>query len=94
MKLPEGTVLYRSCAALLNRAPCGRTTAIRLFQTLSIDDVVQSRIFLTDGSCLDEVIRVLAEKFANVRPTNTTVICQLPVPKAKVEIEVTARRHL
>jgi enamine deaminase RidA (YjgF/YER057c/UK114 family) len=35
---------------------------------------------------------VLAEKFADIRPANTTIICQLPVAGARVEIEVSARR--
>jgi len=60
---------------------------------MSLDDVLRCRVFLTDGSHLNEVIEVLAEKFETARPANTTVICQLPVPNAKVEIEVTARRH-
>lgn len=60
---------------------------------MSLDDVLRCRVFLTDGSYLNEVIPVLAEKFDTARPANTTVICQLPVPDAKVEIELTARRR-
>lgn len=60
---------------------------------MSIEDVVQSRVFLTDARYLDEVVRVLTEKFDTVRPTNTTVVCQLPVPAAKVEIEITAKKR-
>jgi enamine deaminase RidA (YjgF/YER057c/UK114 family) len=60
---------------------------------MSLDDVLRCRVFLTDGSYLNEVIQVLAEKFETARPANTTIICQLPVPNAKVEIEVTARQR-
>jgi enamine deaminase RidA (YjgF/YER057c/UK114 family) len=59
---------------------------------MSLVDVLRCRVFLTDRSYLTDVIHVLAEKFDTVRPANTTVICQLPVPNAKVEIEITARK--
>ncbi len=55
-------------------------------------DVVRCRVFVTQRDYVNDVIRVLAEKFENIRPANTTVICDLPVADAKVEIEVTARR--
>ena len=57
-----------------------------------LSDVVRTRVFLTSRDHLDAVVEVLADVFAEIRPTNTTVICQLPPPEAKVEIEVTARR--
>lgn len=60
---------------------------------MTLDDVLRSRVYLTDGSCLHDVVAVLAEKFDTVRPANTTIICQLPVPNAKVEIEITARKR-
>lgn len=59
---------------------------------MSINDVLHCRVFLTDTCYLDDVVRVLAEKFEKVSPANTTVICQLPVPNAKVEIEITGRK--
>jgi hypothetical protein len=34
-----------------------------------------------------------AEKFDAIRPANTTIIYQFPVPDAKVEIEITARKQ-
>jgi enamine deaminase RidA (YjgF/YER057c/UK114 family) len=54
-------------------------------------DVVRCRVFLTKREDLGAVVQVLRRKFENIRPANTTVICQLPVPEALVEIEVTAR---
>ena len=55
-------------------------------------DVVRSRIFLTDAAHLPAILPVLAEKFGTCRPTNTTLVCGIPAPGAKVEMEVTALR--
>ena len=33
---------------------------------------------------------MLGETFRDIRPTNTLLICQLPAPGAKIEIELTA----
>lgn len=57
----------------------------------SLDDVIHCRVFITAMDYVQDVVRVLKEKFEQVRPANTTVICQLPAPGAKVEIEVLAR---
>lgn len=54
--------------------------------------VVRSRVFITDVAHLDAVVGVLGEKFRDCPPTNTTLICGIPAPGAKVEIEVTALR--
>ena len=55
------------------------------------ENVVRTRIFITSQEYVSDVIKVLANIFQDIRPANTTIICQLPVPDAKVEIEVTAR---
>lgn len=54
--------------------------------------VFRSRVFITDVAHLDAVVRVLGEKFRDCPPTNTTLVCGIPAPGAKVEIEVTALR--
>jgi enamine deaminase RidA (YjgF/YER057c/UK114 family) len=54
-------------------------------------DIVRTRIYVTSQEYINDVILVLAGIFEDIRPANTTIICQLPVPEAKVEIEVTAR---
>lgn len=59
----------------------------------TLDDVVRCRVYVTRREFVADVSAVLAEKFDRVRPANTTVICELPPPEAKVEIEVTARRR-
>lgn len=58
----------------------------------TLADVVRSRVFITDVAHLDAAVRVLGEKFRDCPPTNTTLICGIPAPGAKVEIEVTALR--
>lgn len=58
----------------------------------SLADVVRSRVFLTDVAHLEAIVPVLGEKFRECPPTNTTLICGIPAPGAKVEIEVTALR--
>jgi enamine deaminase RidA (YjgF/YER057c/UK114 family) len=53
-------------------------------------DVVRCRVFLKSRDELPAVAAVLKRKFETIRPANTTVICELPIPAARVEIEVTA----
>jgi len=85
-EIPEGAeaqtrMIFDIIEAVLARANAG------------LGDVVRSRVYLTDAADLEPVFRVVGAKFRDVRPANTTIICSLPVPKAKVEIEVTARRR-
>jgi enamine deaminase RidA (YjgF/YER057c/UK114 family) len=56
----------------------------------SVDDVVRTRVYLTDPSFWPEVGRAHGEVFGDVRPANTTVVAQLLDPAWKVEIEVEA----
>ena len=57
----------------------------------SLADVMRCAVYITATEHLHEVVAVLAEKFDRIRPANTTLICQIPVPDAKVEIEVLAK---
>ena len=57
----------------------------------SLKDVMRCGVFITSSEHLQDVVRVLAEKFDQIRPANTTLICQIPAPGAKVEIEVLAK---
>jgi reactive intermediate/imine deaminase len=59
----------------------------------TLEDVVRTRVYLTRKEDLADVAAVLKQHFDAIRPANTTIICQLPVDGAKVEIEVTARRR-
>ncbi|SMH53838.1 RidA family protein [Mesorhizobium australicum] len=56
----------------------------------SLKNAVACRVYITDASYLKDIAPVLGEVFRDIRPTNTLLICQLPAPGAKVEIEVTA----
>lgn len=55
-------------------------------------DIVRMRVYLTSADILMPVAAALRERFEDHRPANTTLICGIPAPGAKVEIEVTARR--
>lgn len=57
----------------------------------SLADVVRCGVYVTSAEHVSQVVPVLAEKFDGIRPANTTLICQIPVPGAKVEIEVLAK---
>ena len=54
------------------------------------EDVVQTRIYLTDAADWEAVGRAHGEVFGETRPAATMVVCQLLDPRMKVEIEATA----
>ncbi|HZO33802.1 MAG TPA: RidA family protein [Gaiellaceae bacterium] len=56
----------------------------------SLDDVVRTRIFVTDAAHIGEVGRAHAEAFGGVRPATTGVVTGLLDPRWLVEIEVEA----
>jgi enamine deaminase RidA (YjgF/YER057c/UK114 family) len=56
----------------------------------SLDDVVRTRIYVTDASLIDEVGRAHGAAFAKARPATTGVVVQLLDPRWLVEIEAEA----
>jgi enamine deaminase RidA (YjgF/YER057c/UK114 family) len=56
----------------------------------SVDDVVRSRIYVTDAAHIGDVGRAHAEAFSNARPVLTGVVTGLLDPRWLVEIEVEA----
>ena len=56
----------------------------------SLEDIVRTRIFLTDPAHFDGVARAHGDLLREVRPVNTTVVTSLMDPAWKVEIEVEA----
>jgi enamine deaminase RidA (YjgF/YER057c/UK114 family) len=56
----------------------------------SLDDVVRTRLLMTDASFAPEVLRAHGEAFANARPACTGMVVGLLDPRWLVEIEVDA----
>jgi len=56
----------------------------------SLEDVVRTRIFVTDAAHIGDVGRAHAEAFADVRPATTAVVTGLLDQRWLVEIEVEA----
>jgi enamine deaminase RidA (YjgF/YER057c/UK114 family) len=56
----------------------------------SVDDVVRSRVYVTDAAHIGDVGRAHAEAFSNARPVLTGVVTGLLDPRWLVEIEVEA----
>lgn len=56
----------------------------------SLEDVVRTRIYVTDAAHIGDVGRAHAEAFADVRPATTAVVSGLLDPRWLVEIEVEA----
>ena len=56
----------------------------------SLDDVVRTRIYVTDAALIDDVGRAHGEAFSTVRPASTAVVAGLLDPRWLVEIEVEA----
>ena len=57
-----------------------------------LGDIVRTRVYLASADVLMPVAAALRQRFEDHRPANTTLICGIPAPGAKVEIEVTAQR--
>jgi len=56
----------------------------------SLDDVVRTRIYVTDAALIDEVGRAHGEAFVRARPATTGIVTQLLDPRWLVEIEAEA----
>ena len=81
---PPGTAYEQAqvCLGIIERAlaEAGAT----------LDDVVRTRIYVTDARHIDEVGRAHGEAFAAARPATTGVVTQLLDPRWLVEIEAEA----
>ena len=56
----------------------------------TLDDVVRTRIYVTDASLIDDVGRAHGEAFAKARPATTGIVTRLLDPRWLVEIEAEA----
>jgi enamine deaminase RidA (YjgF/YER057c/UK114 family) len=56
----------------------------------SVEDVVRTRLFITDPADFEDVARAHGEVFGDIRPATTCVVTGLLDPTWKVEIEAEA----
>lgn len=56
----------------------------------SLDDVVRTRIYLTDAADIDAVGRAHGAAFSRARPATTGIVTALLDPRWRVEIEAEA----
>ena len=56
----------------------------------SLQDVVRTRVYLTDRASFDGFAKAHGEAFSDVRPVNTTVVAALMDPRWLLEIEAEA----
>jgi enamine deaminase RidA (YjgF/YER057c/UK114 family) len=56
----------------------------------SLDDVVRTRIYVTDARFIGDVGRAHRESFARARPATTAIVTELLDPRWLVEIEAEA----
>jgi enamine deaminase RidA (YjgF/YER057c/UK114 family) len=56
----------------------------------TLDDVVRTRIYITDAADMEDVGRAHAEAFGGSRPTTTGIVTELLDPRWRVEIEAEA----
>ena len=56
----------------------------------TMDEVVRTRIYVTDAAHIDDVGRAHGEAFARARPATTGIVTQLLDPRWLVEIEAEA----
>ncbi|NUR75022.1 MAG: RidA family protein [Thermoleophilia bacterium] len=56
----------------------------------SLNDVVRTRIYVTDAASIDDVGRAHGEAFATARPATTGIVTKLLDPRWLVEIEAEA----
>jgi enamine deaminase RidA (YjgF/YER057c/UK114 family) len=72
----------RVCLEIISRA-LGEAGA-------ELDDVVRTRIYVTDAGDIDDVGRAHGEAFATARPATTGIVTQLLDSRWRVEIEAEA----
>jgi enamine deaminase RidA (YjgF/YER057c/UK114 family) len=57
----------------------------------SLRDVVRVRYFLTEPAHAEPLYPIFREYFSDISPAATAIVCALPDPRARIEIEVTAK---
>jgi enamine deaminase RidA (YjgF/YER057c/UK114 family) len=88
---PDGTALHPGDVAAQAREILQRIAAVLEQAGSRIEDVVRTRMYVTDISRWEEVGRVHGEVFAEVRPATSMVeVSRLIEPSLLVEIEARA----
>jgi enamine deaminase RidA (YjgF/YER057c/UK114 family) len=83
MVIPDGIAdQARNCFATIR--------SVLLEAGFTMDDIVRVQYTVVDAALVDELIPVLGEALADIRPAATMVIAGLIRPEMKVEVEVTA----
>jgi enamine deaminase RidA (YjgF/YER057c/UK114 family) len=59
----------------------------------ALSDAVRVTYYITDISYWDRIGPVLGERFGEIRPAATCIVCGLVKPEMKFEVEVTALRQ-
>ena len=60
---------------------------------VTFDDVVRIRVIVADKEAYLEAAKVIGRYCKNAKPANTTWFAELPDPRIKIEIEITAKKH-
>ncbi|NKB36034.1 MAG: RidA family protein [Gammaproteobacteria bacterium] len=59
----------------------------------SLEDLVRLRCYIVDQKYVMAMSKKLHEYLSDIRPANLTIVTQLAVPDALIEIEATARKR-
>ena len=89
----DGVSLNPDDVAAQARAVFGIIERALLEAGFRIDDVVRTRMYLTDMAATDDVLAVHGEIFGSIRPAASLIgVEALIEPSVKIEIEVDAQR--
>ena len=90
---PDGESTHPGDAAAQARASWAIVEGALIEAGFSLDDVVRTRMYITDPADADAVASVHGELFAHVRPAATlVVVARLMRSSLLVEVEADARR--
>jgi enamine deaminase RidA (YjgF/YER057c/UK114 family) len=90
---PDGVSLHPDDVAAQARAVFGIIERALDEAGFTLEDVVRTRMYITDMASTDAVLAVHGEVFGSIRPAATLIgVAGLIEPTVKIEIEVDARR--
>ena len=89
--LDRATGTFPDDAAAQTQLALQHVEAVLAEAGATMSDVLRVVVYIATRADLMAVCKIIGEVFAEIRPTNTTVITALALTEMKVEIEVTAR---